>query len=104
MAMIEAQLLKRERGVEMALPYWVVPKANFAIQDMAKAMADNVLPDEDLAAMEDETGATHDFSSVWVVDQQCGRNILGKKVRVIKLKDNVTTQTILSATHRRPYC
>jgi len=59
--------------------------------------------EEDLENMADETGQTHDFSNVYVVDQACPRGLLGKKVRVLELMDRLASQTALTADTRRPY-
>lgn len=104
MNIIKEQRLKQERSVSLALDYWVVPKMNFENRDKPQIMIDNTLSDTDLQEMEDETGNTHDFSRVYIVDQECPRNVLGKKVRVIRLSDKMTNTTSLGAASRHRNC
>ena len=105
MSTIKQQLLVRDRSVSLALPYWIVPKTNVEpCSSLHPDIEDNILNEEELENMEDETGSTHDFSNVYVIDQVCPRHLLGKKVRVLKLQDKLTNQTALNADTRRPYC
>ena len=85
----------------MTLPYWIVPKSNFVHTAMPPKMKENILDEQDLENMEDESGMSHDFSKVYVVDQNCPREGLGKKVRVLALRTKTEQRTKVSQKIRR---
>jgi hypothetical protein len=68
------------RGAALTTTFYVVPRRNFEGKGTPADVVDNLITDEQLAEFEVPGGTATDFTSVYIVDQNCPRSLLGRGV------------------------
>ena len=79
--------ITHESAAKFSVEFWLVPRSNFSAPP-PQQVVDNTISEAELAdnyAMP----ADFDFSSVWVVDMMCPRNLLGPRVRKMSFEESL---------------